>query len=138
MRTKTLFGALLAGVLVACATTSPAPIPSANSENIRRHVEILAADELAGRETGSAGYREAADYVAGQFEQMGLQPAGSQRYLQQVPFVRASWEGANRPWCCRAATATSLSSSARTLSPRRPPSARTRSPAPTWCLSASV
>lgn len=93
MRIQTLFGALLAGALVACTTTSPAPIPSADSANIRTHVEYLAADALAGRETGSAGYREAADYVAGEFERMGLQPAGSQGYLQPVPFVRAGWGG---------------------------------------------
>ncbi|SEA19652.1 M28 family metallopeptidase [Microbulbifer marinus] len=93
MKIRTLLGALVAGALVACATNFPAPIPSADSENIRRDVEYLAADELAGRETGSAGYRQAADYVARQFEQLGLQPAGSQGYLQQVPFRRASWNG---------------------------------------------
>ncbi|WP_323846046.1 M28 family metallopeptidase [Microbulbifer magnicolonia] len=93
MRTKILLGALFVGALVACTTTNVAPIPSANSDNIRRDLDYLAADALAGRETGSAGYRQAADYVAAQFEQMGLQPAGSQGYLQQVPFRRASWGG---------------------------------------------
>ncbi|SHF35656.1 Zn-dependent amino-or carboxypeptidase, M28 family [Microbulbifer donghaiensis] len=93
MKFKTLLGALVVGALVACATTSPAPIPSADSLKIQSHVAYLAADELAGRETGSAGYREAADYVARQFELLGLQPAGNQGYLQQVPFRRASWSG---------------------------------------------
>lgn len=91
MRIKLLLGPLLACALGACTTTSPEPLPTANSENIRRHVEYLAADELAGRETGSAGYRQAADYVARQFEILGLQPAGTRGYLQQVPFRRASW-----------------------------------------------
>lgn len=93
MKIRILLGALLAGALVACATTSPAPIPSAASENIRRDVEYLAADQLSGRQLDSAGYREAADFVARRFEQLGLQPAGSQGYLQQVPFRRASWNG---------------------------------------------
>lgn len=93
MNIKTLLGTLLGGALAACSTMPSVPIPSADSETIRTHVEYLAADELAGRETGSEGYREAADYVAGQFAEIGLQPAGSHGYLQQVPFVRAGWGG---------------------------------------------
>ena len=93
MKIKTLLGALIVGALVACATTSVAPIPSANSENIRATVEYLASDELAGRETGSATYRQAAEYVARQFQALGLQPVGGSGYLQEVPFRRASWNG---------------------------------------------
>ncbi|WP_193163591.1 M28 family metallopeptidase [Microbulbifer hainanensis] len=93
MKIKTLLGALMAGALVACATTSFAPIPSANSENMRATVEYLAADELAGRETGSETYRQAAEYVAQQFQALGLQPVGDGGYLQEVPFRRASWNG---------------------------------------------
>ncbi|WKT60686.1 M28 family metallopeptidase [Microbulbifer thermotolerans] len=93
MRFPFLFTTLIVGALVACTTNSPAPIPSADSENIRVHVKYLASDALAGRDTGSRGYREAADYVAREFERMGLQPAGEQGYLQQVPLVKASWGG---------------------------------------------
>lgn len=94
MKIRTLLGALMAAALVACASTdTPAPIPDANSENIRGHVNILAADALAGRETGTPGYRSAADYVAAQFRAMGLQPAGSDGYMQPVPFRRAGWDG---------------------------------------------
>lgn len=94
MKIKALLGALMAGALAACATTdTPAPIPDADSENIRKHVDYLAADALAGRETGTPGYRKAADYVAAQFQALGLQPAGSQGYMQPVSFRRASWNG---------------------------------------------
>ena len=93
MKLKILLGALLGGMLVACTTTFTAPIPPANIDNIRQHVEYLAADELTGRETGSDGYRQAADYVARQFADLGLQPAGSDGYLQPVPFRRSSWNG---------------------------------------------
>ncbi|WP_346838352.1 M28 family metallopeptidase [Microbulbifer sp. SAOS-129_SWC] len=96
MKIKTLFSAVLALALVACATASLAPIPSANSDNIRKTVEFLAADNMAGRDTGSAEYRRAAQFVAGKFRAMGLEPAGSHGYLQEVPFVRASW-GKRKP-----------------------------------------
>jgi Zn-dependent M28 family amino/carboxypeptidase len=50
------------------------------------HVRYLASDELEGRNTGSEGHRKAAAYVAKQFEQDGLQPAGTKGYLQPVGF----------------------------------------------------
>lgn len=92
MRIRTLLGAVMAAALAACASTDrPAPIPDADIENVRTHVNYLADDALAGRETGTPGYRAAADYVAAQFRAMGLQPAGSDGYMQLVPFRRASW-----------------------------------------------
>ena len=57
---------------------------------LKAHIEFLAADELAGREAGTEGYDIAAAYVASQFRQMGLVPAGSENsYFQQVPLRRA-------------------------------------------------
>jgi hypothetical protein len=50
------------------------------------HVEALAADALEGRNTGSAGHRRAADYVAGQFQKAGLAPAGVGGFIQPVRF----------------------------------------------------
>lgn len=41
-----------------------------------KHIEYLASDELQGREPGSPGYKKAADYVAAQFEEAGLDPGG--------------------------------------------------------------
>ena len=48
------------------------------------HVQYLADDKLEGRNTGSAGHRQAAAYVAGEFERAGLEPAGIDGYLQPV------------------------------------------------------
>ena len=48
------------------------------------HIEFLADDKLQGRETGSDGYREAVEYVAGKMETFGLKPAGTSGYLQPV------------------------------------------------------
>jgi len=50
------------------------------------HVEYLASDEMKGRETGSPEYMKAADYVAKQFASAGLQPAGTNGFLQPVNF----------------------------------------------------
>ncbi len=59
-------------------------------ETLARHMSVLAADDKEGRETGSEGYGRAAEYVAGQFEQMGLEPAfGTSGFYQTVPFRRA-------------------------------------------------
>lgn len=50
------------------------------------HTRYLASDALQGRDTGSAGYQKAADYVAEDFRRAGLQPAGDDgTYFQRVP-----------------------------------------------------
>jgi hypothetical protein len=49
-------------------------------------VKILADDNMEGRNTGSEGYRRAAAYVAGEFERLGLKPAGTSGYFQPMKF----------------------------------------------------
>ncbi len=49
-------------------------------------MQVLAADSMQGRATGSAAYRRAAEYVAQQFQSAGLEPAGADGYLQSVEF----------------------------------------------------
>ena len=44
--------------------------------NLRNHIEFLADDALEGRMTGSDGAKQAADYIAEQFKQLGLIPVG--------------------------------------------------------------
>lgn len=51
-----------------------------------KHVEFLADDKLEGRNTGSAGHRKAAEYVAQEFERSGLKAAGVKGYIQPVQF----------------------------------------------------
>src|SRR5215467_14635299 len=48
------------------------------------YVEMLANDGMQGRQTGSPEHRKAADYVASQFEQAGLKPAGVNGFVQPV------------------------------------------------------
>lgn len=59
-------------------------------ERIRADVTFLADDLLRGRDTGSEGYRIAANYVAAEFARLGLLPAGDDgSYFQEVPFQTA-------------------------------------------------
>jgi hypothetical protein len=53
-------------------------------------VQRLAADDMQGRGTGTDGYRKAADFVAERFEELGLQPAGTEGFLQPVAFQARS------------------------------------------------
>lgn len=56
--------------------------------NLRAHVRFLADDLLEGRDTYGMGIQIAARYLASQFEQFGLEPAGDDgTYFQHVPFV---------------------------------------------------
>src|SRR4029079_14149347 len=50
------------------------------------HVEALANDAMAGRNTGSPEHQRAAAYVAAALQRAGLDPAGTERYLQPVKF----------------------------------------------------
>ncbi len=56
-------------------------------DNIQSSINYLAADEREGRMTGSRGYNESAQYVADKFAAMGLEPGGTEEWLQQVPFI---------------------------------------------------
>lgn len=48
--------------------------------------EVLSVDAMEGRDTGSAAYQRAADYVASRFKAAGLTPAGENgSYFQTVP-----------------------------------------------------
>ncbi|AQQ66270.1 aminopeptidase [Microbulbifer agarilyticus] len=60
-------------------------------ERMRMDVEFLADDRLQGRQTGSAGYQQAADYVAARFADLGLESITGDDYFQQVPLSRALW-----------------------------------------------
>lgn len=49
-------------------------------------VEILANDDMQGRDTGSPAHRKAADLVATQFQRASLTPAGAAGFIQPVKF----------------------------------------------------
>ncbi len=98
---------LLPSVLAACsqeateeevlesATVAAEPAPSSLEQGlalierhgIEAHLMYLADDALMGRMTGTPEYDEAAAYVAGQFEEIGLESGGDDGWYQQVPML---------------------------------------------------
>ncbi|PCJ66764.1 MAG: hypothetical protein COA58_04710 [Bacteroidetes bacterium] len=60
------------------------------AHRVKKHVKYLADDELEGRLTGSAGETKSAEYIARQFEKIGLTPMGENKYFQNmtVPNMR--------------------------------------------------
>ncbi|HEY6337103.1 MAG TPA: M28 family peptidase [Candidatus Sulfotelmatobacter sp.] len=59
-----------------------------NPEHIRWHVRFLSHDLLEGRGTGQRGGDIAAEYMATQFAEYGLKPAGDNgTYMQKVPLI---------------------------------------------------
>jgi hypothetical protein len=51
-------------------------------ERIRTHVGALAHDSMRGRDTDDVGYERARDYVAREYQRIGLQPIDGDSYLQ--------------------------------------------------------
>jgi Zn-dependent M28 family amino/carboxypeptidase len=65
-----------------------AALETINPEHIRWHVRFLSHDLLEGRGTGQRGGDLAAEYMATQFAEYGLKPAGDHgTYMQRVPLV---------------------------------------------------
>ena len=111
LRTSVLVGAIATlSLLVWAEGGAPSPLPAAakrgeavsvrlpsaafaaletiDPEHIRWHVRFLSHDLLEGRGTGQRGGDLAAEYMATQFAEYGLKPAGdSGSYLQKVPLV---------------------------------------------------
>lgn len=70
-----------------------------SADRLRETVTYLASDALEGRRTGSPGANDAAHYIAGEFQRLGLQPGSPvtsgthlkgemlARYQQQFPYV---------------------------------------------------
>jgi hypothetical protein len=50
------------------------------------HIQFLADDKMQGRNIGTDEFRQAVEYVAGQFQRVGLKPAGTAGYLQPITF----------------------------------------------------
>lgn len=57
---------------------------------IRGHVNFLASDLLEGRGTGARGHEIAAQYVATQYESMGLEPGADGEWLQEITFLKTT------------------------------------------------
>lgn len=79
----------------------PAAMQTIGKAELLRHANYLASDELGGRLTGSPGQIKAAEYIAGHFADLGLEPlgdelegedveAGARGYTQRYPVERTA------------------------------------------------
>jgi hypothetical protein len=72
------------------ASDFEAGVSAIRPEAIRADMRFLADDLLEGRRTGTRGHQLAAQFVAAQFESMGLAPAGDGgTFYQDVPLQSA-------------------------------------------------
>jgi hypothetical protein len=62
--------------------------PVFTADRFRSHVAFLADNLLEGRDAGSRGFDLAANYVATQFQGLGLKPVATDGWFQQIPFIR--------------------------------------------------
>ncbi|WKN42381.1 M28 family peptidase [Tunicatimonas pelagia] len=61
-------------------------------EELREHLQIIASDDMEGRETGKPGQKKAAAYIAGYFAGLDLPPVvGDTSYYQIYPIVQSEW-----------------------------------------------
>jgi hypothetical protein len=91
MRTVTSVAALVLLAVGLSRATSPAISPDVLLE----HIKFLAADEMKGRDAGSEELERAAEYIAGQFRTIGLQPGGTdQDWFQPFELIAGLEVGA--------------------------------------------
>jgi aminopeptidase YwaD len=79
---------LLATLIGMAAALHPPAFPAAlhageSADRLESHVRLLADDSLEGRFMGTPGIEEAAHYIAGEFQVLGLEPLPDSSYLQE-------------------------------------------------------
>src|SRR5688572_12187285 len=90
--------AVLVGIWVcACVTASNASprnaLSSITTNDLLKHIEVLASDEFEGREPGSRGEERTLDYLLKEFKRIGLQPGNPDgSYFQNVQLVGITGE----------------------------------------------
>ena len=90
---KRQFIALLLLFTFAVSITAQTAAPATDVDaRLRKHVEYLASDKLAGRRTGQPGAAAAAEYIAESFAKAGLKPGvtgakGKGSFMQPFPYV---------------------------------------------------
>ncbi|GAB3269261.1 hypothetical protein GCM10027347_39230 [Larkinella harenae] len=88
-------GLLLFGQLAAAQTVTDYA-NTIQAGDLEKHLRVLAADDMEGRETGKPGQRKAADYIAKQFAAENLQPivktdGGKTSYFQPFKLYQKTW-----------------------------------------------
>ena len=57
-------------------------------DELKHHLYIISSDEYEGRETGKAGQKKAAAYIADYYKSLGIEPVVNGSYFQQYPLVK--------------------------------------------------
>ena len=65
-------------------------------DNLRLQLGIIAHDSMRGRDTPSPELNQTARYIAGQFQEFGLEPGAGDSYIQTYPMTRISPASADR------------------------------------------
>jgi Peptidase family M28 len=88
---------LLRGVIATAQQADPAPFANTiQPQVLRTHLTVLTADSLEGRETGTKGNYKAAEYIARQFQAMGLPTVGKDNsYFQKMVYTNEGWNQIN-------------------------------------------
>jgi hypothetical protein len=83
---------LVALCLVSGCSGKPVPqaLPAVSSDHVRNLVYALAADSMEGRQTGGRGIARAANLIAAEMRQIGLEPGGDSGFYQRVPMAQAA------------------------------------------------
>jgi hypothetical protein len=70
-----------------------AALASITTNDLLKHIKVLASDEFEGRAPGTLGEDRTIDYLTRQFKDLGLQPGNPDRtYIQNVPLAGVSSE----------------------------------------------
>lgn len=62
-------------------------------KNLKQHITTLASDKFEGRETGTNGEKLSYEYIISEFKKIGLEPKGTEEYLQSFTFNAGSTLG---------------------------------------------
>lgn len=66
------------------------------AEDLEKHLKVIAADSMEGRDTGSEGMRKAGRYIAAHFKELGLlapiTKGDSKSYMQEYMLAKRAWQ----------------------------------------------
>ncbi|TAK60169.1 MAG: hypothetical protein EPO24_06950, partial [Bacteroidetes bacterium] len=90
MKTIALTFIIILTVVLTTAAFSQEKLPDITQPELQAHVKYLSSEELQGRKSGEPGNEQAAKYIEQEFKSYGLQPKGSNGYMQEFDFISAA------------------------------------------------
>ncbi len=69
-------------IAISISAQSLTGLSEINKEDLIKNVGILSSPDFDGRLAGSEGYNKAANFIANKFSELGLKPAGDEKYFQ--------------------------------------------------------